>query len=179
MSKLIWRCGPSPNPQISKIMNPSASDRSRGCGWACLALSLLWLASQGAFAGTTIIYKCLDGNLGVVYTDEPCKGGERMSIRAGDADPSAVARLEREREALDRSAAQRILDERRIAAQRNPQAFPAYPGDQDAPDNAFMPYDSGWAGGPALPLAQPQRPRFPRGNAGQRFSGNLRSMARS
>ena len=83
---------------------------------ALMALSILLVASQGALAGTTIIYKCLDRNLGLVYTDEPCKDGERMAIRAGDADPSAVARLERERESLDRSAAQRIADERRARA---------------------------------------------------------------
>jgi hypothetical protein len=38
-----------------------------------------------------------------------------MNIRAGDADPAAVARLERQRDALDQSAAQRIADLHRAA----------------------------------------------------------------
>ena len=56
-----------------------------------------------------------DKHLGLVYTDLPCKDGEKLDIRAGDADPVAVARLERARDQLDQSAAQRIVDERRAA----------------------------------------------------------------
>jgi hypothetical protein len=69
-----------------------------------------------SWATTTPIYKCLDKNLGLLYTDEPCKDGEPLNIRAGDADPGAVARLERERNALDQSFAQRLADDRRDAA---------------------------------------------------------------
>jgi hypothetical protein len=57
----------------------------------------------------------LDKNLGVLYTDEPCKEGQQLNVRAGDADPAAVARLERQRDALDQSAAQRIADPHRAA----------------------------------------------------------------
>jgi hypothetical protein len=60
------------------------------------------------WAATTPIYRCLDRNLGLLYTDEPCEDGEELNIRAGDADPAAVARLERERDMLDQSVAQRM-----------------------------------------------------------------------
>jgi hypothetical protein len=83
---------------------------------ACLTCCLVVL-TDGAWAATTPIYKCLDKNLGVLYTDEPCKEGEQLNIRPGDADPAAVARLERQRDALDRSASQRIADLRRAPAE--------------------------------------------------------------
>jgi len=154
-------------------MNSTA--HARGCNVrALLAVSALLLASQTALAGTTIVYKCLDRNRGVVYTDEPCKGGERMTIRAGDADPAALARLERERDALGRSAEQRIMDERRIAAQRDFAVSPAYPVDQPLNYNG-APYDYGWVGAYPVYPVQPQRPRFPRGH---RFGDNPRGMAR-
>lgn len=84
-------------------------------GQACLACCLVVLTG-GSWAATTPIYKCFDKNLGVLYTDEPCKEGERLNIRPGDADPAAVARLERQRDLLDQSASQRIADQRRAAA---------------------------------------------------------------
>jgi len=95
-------------------------------GLASLALPTVLVG--GGAAADTPIYKCVDKNLAVLYTDQPCKDGERMNIRPGDADPAAVARLERERDALDRSSAQRIADERRDAVQRQYFA-PAQPED--------------------------------------------------
>jgi hypothetical protein len=83
---------------------------------ACLTCCLVVLTA-GSWAATTPIYKCLDKNLGLVYTDQPCKEGEQLDIRPGDADPAAVARLERQRDALDQSASQRIADLRRAAAE--------------------------------------------------------------
>jgi hypothetical protein len=85
----------------------------RGAYLAC-CLGVLPAAS---WAATTPIYKCVDKNLGLLYTDEPCKEGEQLNIRPGDADPAAVARLERQRDALDRSASQRIADLRRAAVE--------------------------------------------------------------
>jgi hypothetical protein len=82
------------------------------CVMAILGLALL--APGSSVAATTPIYKCVDAHLGLLYTDEPCKDGEAMNIRAGDADPAAVARLDRERDALDKSAAQRIAAQRRL-----------------------------------------------------------------
>ncbi len=94
---------------------------------AVLAVGVIGLGSGNATAAQAPIYKCLDRNLGLVYTDIPCKDGERMDdLRAGDADPAAVARLERERDALDRSIAQRITDQRRAALQRTYAPAPEY-----------------------------------------------------
>ena len=93
---------------------------------AALAGALLVSAATLVAAASAPIYKCLDRNLGVSYTDIPCKDGERLDVRAGDADPAAIARLDREREALDRSAAQRIIDERRATLARRAYDQPAY-----------------------------------------------------
>ena len=80
----------------------------------CMALGAMVVIAP-AWAVTAPIYKCFDSQLNLVYTDLPCKEGEVVDIRAGSADPVAVARLERERDQLDQSAAQRMLDERRAA----------------------------------------------------------------
>lgn len=77
---------------------------------ALLALAAA-IAGSGA-AGAAPIYKCFDRGLGVLYTDEPCKG-EVVDIRPGSADPVALAELQREREAVSRSAALRIAENRR------------------------------------------------------------------
>jgi hypothetical protein len=89
-----------------------------------------------------------------VYTDVPCKDGERLDVRAGDADPAAIARLDREREALDRSVAQRIADERRATLEQRRVYNDAGPtflvqdggggGYYDGPD---YPYFGGWGYG--------------------------------
>jgi len=94
-----------------------AAKKPRLAAGACFALGLLVLPASSGWAATTPIYKCFDKNLGLLYTDEPCKDGEQLNIRAGDADSSAVARLERQRDALDQSAAQRMADQRRAAAE--------------------------------------------------------------
>jgi hypothetical protein len=78
---------------------------------ALMALALL--APLSGLATTAPIYKCFDANLGLLYTDEPCKNGEQMNIRAGDADPAAIAKLQRERDAFDQRAAQRRADQLR------------------------------------------------------------------
>ena len=81
------------------------------------ALGSLFLPAM-AFAANTTVYRCLDAHLNVIYTDTPCKEGAPFEIRAGDADPAAVARLEKIRDALDQAAVQRISDDRRLAAER-------------------------------------------------------------
>ena len=118
---------------------------------AALAAALLVPAATQAW-GAAQIYKCLDRSLGILYTDVPCKEGERLDVRAGDADPAAIAQLAREREALDRSAAQRIADERRATLQRRYyDPGPAYLGPDvaayaEAPDY-YSPYGYGYAYG--------------------------------
>lgn len=86
-----------------------------------LAPSLLLAALLALACGTAVgatIYKCFDQSLGVLYTDQPCRG-EALDIQAGAPDPAAVAELAREREALSRSMAQRITDNRRTANERD------------------------------------------------------------
>jgi hypothetical protein len=90
---------------------------SRQLACVMMALGVMLLAVAPARAASAPIYKCLDNHLGLVYTDLPCKDGEKLDLRAGDADPVAVARLERVREQLDQSALQRMSDERRAAEQ--------------------------------------------------------------
>ena len=90
--------------------------RSAACA---LLLTLVLLSPAHRAAAATPIYRCFDENLGVLYTDDPCKDGELLNLRAGDADAAAVARLERVRDALDRSAAERIADDWRAAMQRD------------------------------------------------------------
>jgi hypothetical protein len=82
-----------------------------------LALFSFALAPASARAANTTVYRCLDAHLDIVYTDLPCKEGAPLEIRTGDADPAALARLERLRDALDQAAAQRLSEERRLAAQ--------------------------------------------------------------
>lgn len=77
------------------------------CGFA--------LAAGTADAAVTSVYKCFDRNLNVVYTDQPCRG-EHLSIETGIVDHAAVAELQREREAVTRSAAQRVAELRTLPA---------------------------------------------------------------
>jgi len=79
-------------------------------GSGCLGLCLILFTAASSAA--TPIYKCLDRNLGLLYTDEPCTDGERLDLRPGDADPAAVALLERQRDALDQEALQRAAAQR-------------------------------------------------------------------
>lgn len=115
---------------------------------ACRALvtCVFVFANLGTSWAASPIYKCFDRKFDVVYTDEPCKDGALLDVRAGDADPAAVARLERARDALDQSAAERIRDMRWTAAQPA-YAPPSYAGPSGAgwPDYATMnsPYDYG------------------------------------
>ena len=59
----------------------------------------------------TPIYKCRDAHGGLLYTDTPCKGGERLNLKPGVADPAAILRLERAQAAPDELAAKRRADE--------------------------------------------------------------------
>jgi Domain of unknown function (DUF4124) len=62
-------------------------------------------------AANTPIYRCKDAHGGLLYTDTPCKGGERLNLKPGVADPAAILRLERAQAALDELAAERRADE--------------------------------------------------------------------
>jgi hypothetical protein len=117
----------------------------RGVTGCALLSGLAVLLAVGSAPASTPIYKCFDKNLALVYTDEPCKDGERVDIRAGDADPAAVARVERARDALDASVAQRIADQRRAALERSLAAQYAMGSAPIAYDYAAAPpYDYGF-----------------------------------
>ena len=114
------------------------------------------VAVAPASAADTAIYKCFDSHLGLVYTDLPCKDGEKLDIRAGDADPAALARLERVRDQLDQSTAQRIVDERR-AAERSALANRLRREAEEErsvaePVAAYTPFDYGYV--PFLPVTR-------------------------
>jgi hypothetical protein len=129
----------------------------------CLALCLAVLFAGRAWAAATPIYKCLDRNLGLLYTDQPCKEGEQMDIRAGDPDPAAVARLDRERDALDQSAAQRMLDDSRNAFLAAREMGPGYgPPEDEASYDDGLAYGGGFGfvSSPFL-LHHPKKPRHP------------------
>jgi hypothetical protein len=126
--------------------------------WPALVVAALAIAP--AWGANAPIYKCFDSHLSLVYTDIPCKDGEQLDIRAGDADPAAVARLERTRDQLDQSAAQRMLDERR-AAERHaalPVASQQYPSEAQ---NEYEPLDYGYWTYPAA-VRPPHRHLRPR-----------------
>jgi len=110
-----------------------------------MAVAAFVAGASSAQGASVPIYKCLDRNLGIVYTDLPCKDGEKLDLRPGDADPAAVARLERDRDELNVAAAQRIADERRAALQRDLAYFgqPPITGEPSAPES-YMDYGYGY-----------------------------------
>jgi hypothetical protein len=145
---------------------------------AMIAAGALVFAIGVADAATASIYKCLGANLALIYTDQPCEGGEQLDIRAGDADPAAVAQLQRARDQLDWSAAVRIAEERRAAAQRELLALARRERDEDRsaeyePDDAPSPYALLWypAFGPMHP-PHPRRAHPPRTAAPRSFAPN-------
>jgi hypothetical protein len=142
---------------------------------ALIALGTLGLAAPSALATTTTIYKCLDRHLSVVYTDSPCKEGERMDIDAGDADPVAVSKLDHARDMLDRAAAERIADERHAALERDLAAMTRRQPEEErgASDYAapLASYDPVYSLYPTL-RQRSMRPRMARHAGLRRFTPN-------
>ena len=146
---------------------------------ACLALCLVVLLVGHGWAATTPIYKCLDKNLGLLYTDQPCKEGEQLDVRAGDPDPAAIARLDRERDALDQSAAQRIADDSRYAFLAGREMGMGYgPPDEGGPYDDGSAYVSGFGfvSNPFL-LHHPKKPRHPKSHPVPPFAPHPPLMA--
>lgn len=148
----------------------ASTNAMRALGAAVLALSF----SAAASAATTVVYRCLDAHLGVVYTDTPCNQGSSFDVQTGEPDLVAVAKLERIRDALDQSATQRIIDERRLAGQKELLAAQA---GREAADMGEGNFAAGAYAYYAYPLAifaplrphpprhRPMRPLAPRGGA--------------
>jgi len=123
-----------------------------------IAAGALLVAAGVANAASASIYKCTGNNLGFTYTDRPCKGGERLDIDAGEADPEAVARLQGARDQLERGAAARVAEERRAAAQRD-LAGPTWRRYDEGPGPAYPAQDYGTALSP-YDYALPWYPAF-------------------
>jgi len=126
--------------------NANSTHRLGKFGGALLATCIAVFVAGNAWAGSTMVYKCFDRNQGVLYTDEPCRG-EQMNVQVTDANPVAVAELQRERDALARSTAQRLADSRRAALDNAYAAQYAYPPVEDAgayaDAGAYFPYGYG------------------------------------
>jgi hypothetical protein len=123
---------------------------------ALAALCLLAMASGGAGAASTTVYKCFDRNLNVLYTDVPCTG-EQMDVKTVDADPVALAELQRERDSLARSTAQRIADSHRASLERAyAEPYAVYPANEDmaaySDVGGYLPYGFAYP-----PSARPKR----------------------
>jgi len=109
----------------------------------------LALAGGTANAAVTTVYKCFDRNLGVLYTDMPCRG-EQLSIEGGNTDPVAIQELRREREAVARQASERVAELRRVdvAPQYVYGGGPAMPmQDNSYAGDAYYPLGYGYAPG--------------------------------
>lgn len=127
---------------------------------ACLALAMIPLVHADP------IYKCGNGAQGVVYTDTPCKGGERLDVNAGAADPAALDRLKEVRKALDQSADRRLAAQQRaipaLSTSGLPPYSPLYAPEATAERDDDYPYaDVGYAPGWYVPVIRPRahRPR--------------------
>ena len=164
---------------------PSILGITRRLGAALVACGLVGFACGSAMAATSTIYKCFDRHLALVYTDIPCKDGELLDIRAGDPDPAAIARLQQERDALDRSIAQRIIDGRRAGLQRPYSAAPDYgyaPGyDADTYADAapYFPYGYGVLAGAPMGRQHTHNARADRRSTRQTVvPSRIRSLSR-
>jgi hypothetical protein len=152
---------------------PSAAMSAMG------ALVLATVVVGVADAATAPIYKCVGNDLRLIYTDQPCKGGERLDVHAGDPDPTAVARLQSARDQLDRSAAARLVEERRAATQRDLAAWARrqredrIAADSSEYADALSPYDYSlpWYSG-LVPMhaRHPSRPHPPRAAPPRHFA---------
>ena len=147
-------------------------------GRAFLALGLAVVVIAPADAADTPIYKCRDANGEVLYTDNPCKGGERLDIQAGTPDPAASKRLERAQEALDKGAAEhRAAEERQAARQAEldrmrREAEEAQRAAERAANNQYYVYALGWGCCPPFTRHRPPRPRPPKPPEPPRFAPN-------
>jgi hypothetical protein len=148
--------------------------RPAGSLGALIALVTLGLVAPSALASTTTVYKCFDRHLSLVYTDAPCKDGERMDIDAGNANPVAVAKLEHARDMLDLAAAERIADERHAALERGLAATTRRRPEEDRGErdygSALASYDARYVVYPAFFRPRSMRHRMARHADARRFA---------
>ncbi len=66
-------------------------------------------ATIASHAAAQAVYRCDDGKGSTLYSDTPCKGGAKVDLLPGKADPAAIERLRREQRAFDERQAAREL----------------------------------------------------------------------
>jgi hypothetical protein len=127
---------------------------SHQLSWAVvMAVAVAW--PLAACAGSPI-YKCRGANGDMMYTDTACKGGEKLEIDAGDADPRAIERLARERQASSERFARQQAAIAAEAAQRRTADLAAQPAPARV-EGTYCEWCGGW-GGYVLSPPPPQRP---------------------
>jgi Domain of unknown function (DUF4124) len=133
-------------------------------GWALLLVSGI---AGSALAQGDAIYRCEDGNGGVLYANTPCPGGRVVALVASKPDPAARERLQRDLEAFERRHAAReaaLVRERerreearqRTMSDRQSEQTPSY-----APAYGYYGYYAPFYPPPVQPPVKP-RPRTPR-----------------
>lgn len=143
------------------------------CAMTALAAGIVLDAPARGEA--SVVFRCVDADGGVLYADEPCKGGVRLDIPESKPDPAALDRLRREQQAFDQrqaaraAAAERDAD-RQFAMRQDALAYPGVAALAVAPDYPYGSYY--WGGGwPVFvpPNLRPPRPRPPRPAASPSF----------
>ena len=126
-------------------------------------------ATIASHAAAQAVYRCDNGKGSALYSDTPCRGGAKVDLLPGKADPAAIERLRREQRAFDERQAARELRAQQEAiaqhenrlAQREWQLDAAALADRYAPEPVY-----GWGGVwpwyPVTPVVPPAPPRPPR-----------------
>lgn len=115
-----------------------------------------------ALAQQEAIYRCNDGQGGVLYQNTACAGGRTVELQDAKPDPSARERLQRDLEAFERRQALReAAQHREREAERNRVAKAAAAAEQEP---AYAPYVYPYAPyyvpppRPLKPRSRPPRP---------------------
>jgi hypothetical protein len=87
----------------------------RGMGRAAgAAMAAACAASLASAAHAQGVYRCTDADGGVLYADAPCRGGVRLDLAPGRANPAAIAKLQRDLEREAQQQANRDAQEREL-----------------------------------------------------------------
>ena len=111
------------------------------------ALASFGVVAHGQDAGASKVYRCHGADGAIEYRDYPCKGGAVVDMKPGEADPAAIARLQRAQAEFDRALARRRMledaDRRTEEAARAREVPPPYLlPDAYFPDETYFPaYD--------------------------------------
>jgi hypothetical protein len=123
------------------------------------------------------IFKCMQADGQLLYTDTPCKGGEVLRIsKAPPPDPAALRQLERARDALDISAARRKAKEEFEAARRDEldrltrEEETARQAAYAAMMDTYIGYAPWWGWYPGFAQPRPHRPEPPEVENPKRFA---------